>query len=96
MSVNIDTDYIDVFILQNNKKIGNLTNSEPYYYRIISKDIGVKEEFQEINFSLNDNIEIELKIKFKNKFSEINPSFRDTLTFFTRPKLKIKKNKKPI
>ena len=68
MSINIDEDYIDIFLLHNSKKITSKSGSQNYY-RIITKDIGVKDNFQELNCKLVDNIELTLNIKFKNKFS---------------------------
>jgi hypothetical protein len=90
MSINIDEDYIDVFLLHNNKKINGKSGSQNYY-RIIAKDIGVKDDFQEINFKLVDNIELTINIKFKNKFSTQAISVKDRLKFFNQQKQEQKK-----
>ena len=91
MSINIDEDYIDIFLLHNNKKINSNNPDSLNYYRIITKDIGVKDNFQEINFTLCNNIRMNISIKFKNKFSTQAISVKDRLKFFNQPKQETKK-----
>ena len=93
MSINIDEDYIDIFLLYDNKKI-NSNSDAPNYYRIISKDIGVKDSFQEINCKLVNDIELTINIKFKNKFSTEAISVKDRLKFFNQQK-ENKKSEQP-
>ena len=90
MSINIDEDYIDIFLLHNNKKVNSNSNSQNYY-RIITKDIGVKDDFQELSFKLVNDIDITINIKFKNKFSVQQMSVKDRLKFFNQPKQEPKK-----
>ena len=85
MSINIDEDYIDIFLLHNNKKIKSNSNNENYY-RIVLKDIGVKDDFQELNCKLVNDIELTINIKFKNKFSTEAISVKDRLKFFNQQK----------
>ena len=91
MSINIDEDYIDVFLLHNNNKIKSKSEA-PNYYRIIAKDIGVKDTYQEINCKIVNDIEITISIKFKNKFSTQAISVKDRLKFFNQQK----EQKKPV
>ena len=49
MSININEDIIDIFLLHNSKKMLSNDSSLQNYYRIIAKDIGVKDTFQKIN-----------------------------------------------
>ena len=83
MSINIDEDIIDIFLLHNSKKILSNTSSNNYY-RIISKDIGVKDSFQDIVCKIVNDIEVTISIKFKNKFSSGVLSMKDRLKFFNQ------------
>ena len=91
MSINIDEDYIDIFLLHNSKKVNSSSSDSINYYRIITKDIGVKDDFKEINFTLINNIQIAISIKFKNKFSTQAISVKDRLKFFNQQKQEAKK-----
>ena len=91
MSINIDEDIIDVYLLQNNIKVKSNNPEIPNYYRINIKDIGVKNDFQDINFTLVNDIKLTISIKFKNKFSSQGISFKDRLKFFNQPKPEQKK-----
>ena len=68
MSINMDEDYIDVFLLHNNIKIQSEIDS-PNYFRIMTKDIGVNNDFKLIKFTVVNDIPLEINIRFKNKFS---------------------------
>lgn len=91
MSINIDEDYIDVFLLHNGKKINSIKSELPNYYRIITNNIGVKNEFQDISFTIVNNIELKISIKFKNKFSTKGISVKDILKSINQPKQEQKK-----
>ena len=78
MSINIDQDYIDVFLLHNDIKIQSEIDS-PNYFRIIAKDIGVKDNFKEIKFTIVNDIRLDINIKFKNKFFIKSMSIKDRL-----------------
>ena len=58
-----------IFIDIDNKKVQSDNKSEPNYYMLFFKDIEVKDEFQEFNFKVVNNIEVKLNIKVKNKFN---------------------------
>ena len=58
-----------IFIDINDKKIQSENKSEKNYYLLLFKDIEVKDEFQEFNFKIVNNIEVKLNIKVKNKFN---------------------------
>ena len=91
MSINIDEDYIDIFLLYNNKKLKSNNPELTNYYRIITKDIGVKDEFTDINCNIVNDIDLTISIKFKNKFSTQGRSFKDILNSFNQPKQAQKK-----
>ena len=82
-SININEDIIDIFLLHNSKRvISNSTNKN--YYRITAKDIGVKDNFQDIICNVVNDIEITISIKFKNKFSSGKLSMKDKLKLFNQ------------
>ena len=83
MSVNINQDIIDIFLLHNSKKIQS-NDSSPNYYRLIAKDIGVKNNFEDIVCKIVNDIEVTISIKFKNKFSSGSMSIKDRLKFFNQ------------
>ena len=58
-----------IFIDIDNKKVQSDNKSEPNYYMLFFKDIEIKDEFQEFNFKIVNNIEAKLNIKVKNKFN---------------------------
>ncbi len=91
MSINIDEDYIDIFLLHNNKKLKSNNPELTNYYRIITKDIGVKDEFTDINFNIVNDIDLTISIKFKNKISTEGRSFKGILNSFNQPKQTQKK-----
>ena len=64
----------------------------PNYYRIIAKDIGVRNEFHYITCSLVNNIQLKLTILFKNKFSTKGKSVKDLIKVLNQPKPEQKKN----
>ena len=82
-SININEDIIDIFLLHNSKKVMSNSSSKNYY-RIIAKDIGVKDSFQDIVCNIVNNIEVTISIKFKNKYSIGTMSMKDRLKFFNQ------------
>ena len=86
MSINIDKDIIDVFLLLNNKKVLSQNPDVNNYYRIIAKDIGVQDKFKELTFVIVNEIQLTINIKFKNKFSTQSMSMKDRLKFFNQQK----------
>ena len=58
-----------IFIDINNKKIENENKSEKNFYLLKFKDIEIKDEFQEFNYKIVNDIEVKLNIKVKNKFN---------------------------
>ena len=83
MSINMDEDYIDVFLLHNNIKIQSEIDS-PNYFRIMTKDIGVNNDFKLIKFTVVNDIPLEINIRFKNKFSTQSMSMKDRLSIFNQ------------
>ena len=57
-SININEDVVDVYILYNGKKLESLDSESPNFYRINPKDIGICDNFKEINFTVVNNIEL--------------------------------------
>ena len=92
-SINISTDAIDIFLLHNSKKIISNNNTSQNYYRIIAKDIGVKDTFKDILCKIVNDIEVKLSIKIKNKFSSGGMSMKDRLKMFNQ---KFDNEKKPV
>ena len=84
MSINIDEDIIDVYLLYNNNKVKSINPQMNNYYRIIAKDIGVQDNFKELNFIIVNDIQLTINIKFKNKFSIQSTSIKDRLKFFNQ------------
>ena len=62
------------------------------YPRIITKDIGVKDEFKDIDCNIINDIELAISIKFKNKFSTQGRSFKDIPNSFNHTKKIKRKN----
>ena len=85
-SINVDEYIIDVFLLYNNNKVKSANPSLPNYYRFNTKDIGVKDEAQELSFVIVNGIQLTIKIIFKNKFVTQKISFKDRINFFNKPK----------
>ena len=85
-SINVDEYIIDVFLLYNNNKVKSADPSLPNYYRFNTKDIGVKDEAQELSFVIVNGIQLTIKIIFKNKYFTQKISFKDRINFFNKPK----------
>ena len=58
-----------IFISINNKKIISENKTEPNYYLVKFKEIEIKDEFQEFNYKIVNDLEVKLNIKVKNKFN---------------------------
>ena len=78
--------------MHNSKKIISNNNSSQNYYRIIAKDIGIKDTFQDVVCKIVNDIEVKLSIKIKNKFSSGGMSMKDRLKMFNQ---KFENQKKP-
>ena len=83
-SINVDEDCIDVYLLCNNEKVKSIDSKMNNYFRIITKDIGVQDNYKELTFRIVNDIEITINIIFKNKFSIQQGSVRDRLNFFNQ------------
>ena len=81
--INVNDDIFDVYILYNNKKLQSINKGNANYYRIHAKDIGVTDDFKELNFPVVNGIELKIKIKIKNNFDNTQKvSVKDRLKFF--------------
>jgi len=69
VSINATKGVMKIFIDIDNKKVQSDNKSEPNYYILFFKDIEIKDEFQEFNYKIVNNIEVKLNIKVKNKFN---------------------------
>ena len=58
-----------IFISINNKKIISENKTEPNYYLVKFKEIEIKDEFQEFNYKIVNDLEVKLNMKVKNKFN---------------------------
>lgn len=62
-------------------------------YRIIAKDIGIKDTFKELIYEIVNNMQLIISIKFKNKYSIQSMSVKESLKYFNQQKEV--KNEKP-
>ena len=69
VSINAFKGVMKIFVDINNKKIESENKSELNYYLVKFKDIEIKDEFQEFNFKIVNNIEVKMNMKVKNKFN---------------------------
>ena len=58
-----------IFIDINDKKIQSVNKSEKNYYLLYFKDIEIKDEFKEYDFTIVNDINVKLSMKVKNKFN---------------------------
>ena len=58
-----------IFIDINDKKIQSVNKSEKNYYLLCFKDIEIKDEFKEYDFTIVNDINVKLSMKVKNKFN---------------------------
>ncbi len=65
-----------------NNKVNIINYSNPNYYRIIIKDIGVQTSFEQLTFVIVNNIQLTINIKFINKFSTDSIGIKDLFKFF--------------
>ena len=93
-SINVNEDVFDVYILYKDQKIKNTNSNDINYYRILAKEIGVTEDFKEMNFTVVNNISLKIKIKIKNKYDVTQKiSVKDRLKFFNS---KVEDSKKSV
>ena len=55
-SININEDVFDVYILYNEQKVKNTNSENSNYYRISAEEIGVSDNFKELNFIIVNDI----------------------------------------
>ena len=92
-SININEDVFDVYILYNEQKVKNTNSENSNYYRISAEEIGVSDNFKELNFIIVNDISLKIKIKIKNKFDEKERiSVKDRLKFFNSKVVDSKKS----
>ena len=82
--MNIDQDIIDLYILYNGVKIKSKDSESINYHRIICKDIGISENFQELSFQIINNIELNIEIRFSNKYRTRGKRFKNKIQFFNQ------------
>ena len=93
-SINVNEDVFDVYILYKDQKIKNTNSNDINYYRILAKEIGVTDDFKEMNFTVVNNISLKIKIKIKNKYDVTQKiSVKDRLKFFNS---KVEDSKKSV
>ena len=83
-SCSVDKDILNVYLLYNNQKVQSVDSNVPNFYRIITREIGVKNDFQELTFIIVNNIQLSINIKFINKFSTARASIKDRLAMFNK------------
>ena len=57
-SINVDEDEFVVYILYNDKKLQSSDSKSPNCYKINAKDVGVSDNFKELNFTVVNNIKL--------------------------------------
>ena len=82
--MNIEQDIIDLYILYNGEKIKSKDSESVNYHRIICKDIGISENFQELSFQIINNIELNIEIRFSNKYRTRGKRFKNKIQFFNQ------------
>ena len=81
-NINIDEDIIDIFLLYNGEIVKSLKTDTKNYYRLVSSQIGLSKEFQNIIFEIVNKIELTIQIKFSN-----NSSTKKEISFKSRLKM---------
>ena len=64
--INLDDDIIDIFLLYNGEIVKSLKSDSKNYYRIVSNQIGLSKEFQNLIVEIVNKIELTIQIKFSN------------------------------
>ena len=83
-SFNVDEDIIDIYILYNSQRIKSKNTESINYHRIIAKDIGLTEDFEELTFEIVNNIEITIEILIINKYRTRGRRFKEKIKFFNK------------
>ena len=81
-NINIDEDIIDIFLLYNGEIVKSSKSDTRNYYRIISNQIGLSKDFQNIIFEIVNKIELTIQIKFSN-----NTTNKKGISFKSRLKM---------
>ena len=88
--INLDDDIIDIFLLYNGEIVKSLKSDSKNYYRIVSNQIGLSKEFQNLIVEIVNKIELTIQIKFSN-----NSSNNKGISFKSRLKMYNKKAENP-
>ena len=88
--INLDDDIIDIFLLYNGEIVKSLKSDSKNYYRIVSNQIGLSKEFQNLIVEIVNKIELTIQIKFSN-----NSSNNKGISFKSRLKMYNKKAEDP-
>ena len=67
--MNSSTGMLKIYININGERIKSNNEDEPNFYTILLKNIEIKNEFQDFNYNIVNNIAINLSIKVKNIIS---------------------------
>ena len=94
-NISIDEDMIDIYLLYNGEIVNSLKSGSKNFHRIITSEIGISKEYQQLVFELVNKIELTIKIKISNKMRK-EISFKSRLKMFNKkPETKkIKDSKK--
>ena len=65
-SLNSSKGILKIYININGEKVKSDDENKPNYYTILLKDIEIKDEFQDLDFNIVNNIKINLSMKVKN------------------------------
>ena len=98
----INEDMIDIYLLYNGEIVNSIKPGSKNYHRIITSEIGISKEFQQLVFELVNKIELTIKIRISKKAKK-EISFRSRVKMynkkpeetkkFTKNAQKYKKNK---
>ena len=80
--LSVEKDIIDVFLLYNENKVKSTDSQLNNYYRIVTKNIGIKDNFEELTFNIVNDIQLKIKIKIKNKISTQRSIYLERIKFF--------------
>ena len=80
----VDEDMIDIYILYNGEKIKSKKAESINYHRINAKDIGITEDFKELNFEIVQNIKLSITIHILNKYRTRGRRFKEKIKYFNK------------
>ena len=92
-NINIYEDIIDIYLLYNGEIVKSTKTESKNYHRIMPYEIGISNEFQQVIFEIVNKIELTIKIKFSNKSSNKEMSFKSRIKYYNK---KAKKSNIPI